>query len=814
MGDEPWLGVGVRDALGLVVGPDQEAEPLCAMVGLALRRNPRRAHLPVSLVLGKLVPVEPDRVRAVADRLARRVRDRLDSSSSASSSPVVVGYAENATGLCHLVADALDADYVVHTTRRTVAGAAVLATFDEVHSHAPHHFLVPDDPGRWTPDRPLVLVDDELSTGRTVAATVRSLHHRLPRHRYVVATLADLRDQDDTEIPRVARELGVCIDVVALTRATLTSPAAVLERAARELADGPDAVARPSGGRRHGDVTSVRLRLGDAAESARHGLDRAGRALVDRAVPSAATALCEALPPEPGRVLVLGCEELHYLPVRLGEALAARGLDVRVGATSRSPVVARDLPGYPVRSGLGFAAHDTATGAAAERFVYNLGAPGAGFYDTVVLIIDSAADTASLRDADGLLARLSTVAGRTLVAVAPCREPRPVRAAHPDAAGAPVRRGPEFGSFAPDEVGWLLSDVSQHPLETPTAAREAALGRGAIHYSDSLPEERPPSPDYAELVERTLERTAAATAAAVGLLADRLLARHDGAPVLVSLARAGTPVGALVRRWARTVRGVVLPHYAISVVRGRGLDRAALEALTAAHDPASLAFVDGWTGSGGILREVSADLVRHALRTDRALDPTVAVLADPAHVTPLHGTREDLLVPHACLNATVSGLVSRTVARADLIAPGAYHGAKFYAELSGTDRTARFLDAVSAWFPGDPTAPGEGPVGDERGVRYLAAFARSFGLDGEQRVRAGCGETLRALLRRDPAAVYLAPDAGGELDPVRQLCVERDVPVRTLPGRLAGIPSPYRCLAVLRPPTSRRTHRASAPGPR
>ncbi len=41
------------------------------------------------------------------------------------------------------------------------------------------------------------------------------------------------------------------------------------------------------------------------------------------------------------------------------------------------------------------------------------------------------------------------------------------------------------------------------------------------------------------------------------------------------------------------------------------------------------------------------------------------------------GTREDFLIPSACLNSTVSGLVSRTVLNDDLIGPADFHGAKF-----------------------------------------------------------------------------------------------------------------------------------------
>ena len=209
VGDEPWPGEVVRDVLGLVLGPDEEAEPLSGLVGLALRRNPRRAHLPVSRVLGKHIPVAPARLRAAAEALGHRAAQCLDADPVAWGDPVVVGHAENATALAHLVADTLDADHVVSTTRRTAGGGRVLVAFDEEHSHAPRHVLLPDEPERWTPDRPLVLVDDELSTGRTVAVTLRLLHRLLPRHRYVIAALADLRGPDDDAIARAACELGV-----------------------------------------------------------------------------------------------------------------------------------------------------------------------------------------------------------------------------------------------------------------------------------------------------------------------------------------------------------------------------------------------------------------------------------------------------------------------------------------------------------------------------------------------------------------------------------------------------------------------------
>ena len=54
-------------------------------------------------------------------------------------------------------------------------------------------------------------------------------------------------------------------------------------------------------------------------------------------------------------------------------------------------------------------------------------------------------------------------------------------------------RGPAFSSYAADEVGWLLQDLSTSTLEAPTEEREEAIQSGGAHYAESLPVEYQPS---------------------------------------------------------------------------------------------------------------------------------------------------------------------------------------------------------------------------------------------------------------------------------------------------------------------------------
>ena len=174
--------------LGMHVRGDAE---LAELIVPGLRRNPRRAHLLVSTVLGKHIPADPVAVRAAADRLADLVAERL------AGPCVVFGFAETATGLGHCVAARLDAAVYLQSTRRP--GAVVHGEFTEGHSHATSHLVQPTSPDLLSAADTLVLVDDEISTGATALDSIRALHGLAPHRRYVVASLVDLRSPEHVE---------------------------------------------------------------------------------------------------------------------------------------------------------------------------------------------------------------------------------------------------------------------------------------------------------------------------------------------------------------------------------------------------------------------------------------------------------------------------------------------------------------------------------------------------------------------------------------------------------------------------------------
>ncbi|MER5730094.1 phosphoribosyltransferase [Streptomyces sp. NPDC002138] len=845
-GTAVWSGTWVADRLGVALeeglapagasGPDaapdaaHDADPhagpdagpgaprLADLLGLALRRNPKRAHLLVSQVLGKHVPQSPAVVHGAGFGLGVRVRELL---GDAAASAVVLGYAETATGLGHSVADGLGAAPYLHSTRRPVPGVAPAGGFEEAHSHATSHLLLPEDPALLAGTGPLVLVDDEFSTGNTVLNTIRDLHERHPREHYVVVALVDMRSAADrARLTAFADGLGARVDLIALASGTVRLPEGVLERGTRlvEEYEAPRAATAPPAppGPHAPPAPAPRIRLDWPAgvpDGGRHGFTPAHRARLEEALPALGAQLARALGDRPGRVLVLGNEELMYAPLRLALALEDSGAaaEVRFSTTTRSPVLAVDDPGYAIRTRLVFPAHDDPADGPGERYAYNVAAPrdGAGF-DTVVVVVDSAGDTPALHAPDGLLARLAPHTGRVALAVVPSYVPGPARVPGPPPASHDRRepimpeplRGPAFSSYPAEDVGWLLQDLSGVELEAPTEEREEAIQAGGAHYAESLPVEYQPSAHYQELYRSALTASAARIARAVGTVTETVLAERSPRPVLVSLARAGTPVGVLMRRWAQLRHGLDLPHYAVSIVRGRGIDANALRWLAAHHDPADVVFVDGWTGKGAITRELKAALEAHRAEAGGpAFDPEIVVLADPGGCVSTYGTREDFLIPSACLNSTVSGLISRTVLRSDLVGPDDFHGAKFYRELAGADVSVDFVDTVAARFDEvaeavdaevkELLAADRSPTWE--GWAAVERISEEYGIHDVNLVKPGVGETTRVLLRRVPWKILARRGAGADLDHVRLLAEQRGVPVEEADGL------PYTCVGLIHP---------------
>ena len=333
-----------------------------------------------------------------------------------------------------------------------------------------------------------------------------------------------------------------------------------------------------------------------------------------------------------------------------------------------------------------------------------------------------------------------------------------------------------FGTYHKEDVTILLKDITGLVTPLSTQERERRIQSG-VHYSEMLPIEYEPTERYYQIYAAALQRYAATTAKAVGNAAVQIWEQKGKDAVLVSLARAGTPIGILLRRYLKARYHADIPHYTISIIKGKGIDKNALRYILERHAPRNIQFVDGWTGKGAI-----RDVLEEALHEFPEVRPDLAVLSDPACVAGICGTHEDFLIPSSCLNATVSGLLSRTFLRSDIIGENDFHGAVFYREWMQRDKTYEFIDTITAHFALEEAAGQISPVPEGAGYREAEQIRQAFGIRNIGYVKPGIGETTRVLLRRLPWKILVHSLTDEEnLGHIYQLAKEKDVAVIAYP---------------------------------
>lgn len=334
-----------------------DATRLDRLCAYAARPNPRRGFLFVSTILGRYLPVAPARFDGAVAALHAEL--------PALPGPVVfVGVAEAGVALAHALharhVEAGRDDAVLVTTTRHRYAAPLLYAFDEPHSHAPRHRIyAPADPrarARLRAAASVVVVDDEITTGRTFAGLVAAHRRRFPAaRRYVHAVLTSWLDRPlaDAVAGSTADPLAAQVELAALARARYHFE--------------PDPGYAPA--------------LPDAigADRCHPATDALGRC-APLCIADPADAPLPAIDPA-ARLLVLGSGELQAPALLVARRYTARRADVPAAApvvyqaTTRAPL----RPGGLIRSAIAFP-DDHGEGIA--HYLYNVGPDD---YDAVVV---------------------------------------------------------------------------------------------------------------------------------------------------------------------------------------------------------------------------------------------------------------------------------------------------------------------------------------------------------------------------------------------------------------------------------------------
>jgi hypothetical protein len=347
-----------------------------------------------------------------------------------------------------------------------------------------------------------------------------------------------------------------------------------------------------------------------------------------------------------------------------------------------------------------------------------------------------------------------------------------------------ISNQPFSGSYAPDEVSFLLRRMALDT--TALEEREKLIQSGQRHYSEMIGPEDAPTRGRMRLFRESLASNGARLAQDLASLAVGLAASAvDGELTVVSIARAGTPIGVLLWHRLREVAPHLrLKHYSISVIRDRGVDFAALRWIMARHSPASLRFVDGWTGKGTIADELSRSIAAWP-EAPPDLDSGLWVPLDVCGAAVFAASSRDYLIPSTLLGGTLSGLVSRSVLPSGEEGGDAFHGCVPLHSLRRYDLSRWFIAEMKSRMaliphPAHVANASAGPPRRLETARCLEDMLVRHQLTDRNRIKLGIGETVRVLLRRLPRVVWLGSHANpSDADLIRSLAALRNVPIQT-----------------------------------
>ncbi len=296
--------------------------PLNRLLGFAARVSSKRKFLLVSKVLGKHYPVSPKLMSWSYRALARMVLEH-----GAGTGSVWIGMAETATGLGYGVFEAgcregVEQALFIQTTRYHLAGLKRLE-FEEAHSHATDFFLYyPEQPkhrAQFLSAKTLVLIDDEISTGKTFLRLIKAYQLVNPvLEKVFIVSLVNFAHPDDRAT--LENEAGVAVEWVCFRQGLLQF------EDSRNIAI---------------DSITVNVSGNGACKKAllawpgRVGLD-APISLEDDVIEQLYNSGFSRDKTRP--ILVLGTGECNAPAYLLGRELERQGFKIKVQSTTRSPI--------------------------------------------------------------------------------------------------------------------------------------------------------------------------------------------------------------------------------------------------------------------------------------------------------------------------------------------------------------------------------------------------------------------------------------------------------------------------------------------
>ncbi len=328
--------------------------------------NTKRSYLLVNPLQAKHLAVSPEKALNMMETLGKNLVKAYPSAK------LIIGFAETATAIAAHAAMQFPAEVrFLHTTRETLEGSCL--NFKEEHSHAIEQKLYLS--GDLPETQEIILIDDEISTGKTIRNMAEQIRRELPVYqnaKFIAASVINRVSEENLKL--LEQENIFCECLCKLEHLDYTSQVEHFQVTAPE--EMPFSEKMP-----YRCVIS-RNRLPESRKL--HPVQEYHQAYQDfiKAVyEEIRTQIAEKK-----KILVLGTEECMYPALLLGELLRTKGFSVASHATTRSPIGICQEENYPIRKGYALPSFYDAS---RKTYIYNTDISA----ETVLIVTDSKADT-------------------------------------------------------------------------------------------------------------------------------------------------------------------------------------------------------------------------------------------------------------------------------------------------------------------------------------------------------------------------------------------------------------------------------------
>ncbi len=350
---------------------------------MAVRKNnKKRNFLFVSKLLAKHIPIAPQTLFNACRELTTQYKEQHQLSNDlngrivCTQKTLVIGFAETATAMGHAVYDCLSGDVqYVHTTRDKQDNSAFAFEFQEEHCHATEQlfFLQKEE---WIKDaRDIIIVDDEITTGKTIRNIINQIESYYPGKTYHIFTFLDWRNNENIEAYKnYCQSQQVNIQCYSLVNGSIEQ-VDINDNSVEEsdIIKPKNYQANEQGWQFH-----YCTHIQPVTSSARQGMDCSQRSSMEQFIESIVQQITPKLKGQ--KRSVVGTGEFMYIPMRCAELLSGSNL---CNATTRSPIIPKNSENYGVKRALQFIApHDPNR----TEYLYNINIDDC---DEIILFIET-----------------------------------------------------------------------------------------------------------------------------------------------------------------------------------------------------------------------------------------------------------------------------------------------------------------------------------------------------------------------------------------------------------------------------------------